>query len=56
MAARVASQKVRARGDSGNVLDAVGRDADLGTDQDSVNGHHDLENEDLENVDTRPKQ
>jgi len=55
MALRVASMTF-ARGDSGDLLHEVGRDAELGTDVESVETHHDLEPEDLENVDTRPKQ
>ncbi len=55
MALRVASKTV-ARGMSGDLLHEVGRDAELGTDVESQETHHDLENEDLENVDTRPKQ
>lgn len=55
MALRVASRRT-ARGDSGDLLHEVGRDAELGTDVESQETHHDLENDDLENVDTRPKQ
>ncbi len=56
MAARVAAKAVRARGDSGDMLHGTGRDADLGQDQESMDTHTDLELDDLENVDTRPKQ
>lgn len=57
IAARVAARRVRAMGSSnGDLLHEVGRDAALGTDEESVQTHHDLENDDLENVDTRPKQ
>lgn len=55
MALRMASRRT-ARGDSGDLLHEVGRDAELGTDVESQETHHDLENDDLENVDTRPKQ
>jgi len=55
MAARIASRRI-ARGESGDLLHEVGRDADLGTDAGSLETHHDLDNDDLENVDTRPRQ
>lgn len=56
MAARVAARGARARGESGDMLHGTGRDAELGQDQDSMDTHTDLELDDLENVDTRPKQ
>ncbi len=55
MALRVAARRT-ARGETGDLLHEVGRDAELGTDTVSLETHHDLENDDLENVDTRPKQ
>lgn len=57
MAARVASRRVTAFGGSnGDLLHEVGRDAALGQDEESVQTHHDLDIDDLENVETRPKQ
>jgi hypothetical protein len=56
MALRVAARRHRALGMTGDLLHEVGRDAELGTDVESQETHHDLENDDLENVDTRPKQ
>lgn len=50
MALRVSS------GDRADILHGIGRDADLGQDEAMMATHHDLENDDLENVDTRPKQ
>lgn len=45
-----------ARGSQGDILHEVGRDAQLGQDEASQQTHTDLEPDDLENVDTRPKQ
>ncbi len=56
IAASVVAARVVARGSNGDILTEIGRSADLGQDEDSVQTHHDLEEDDLENVDTRPKQ
>lgn len=57
MAARVAARRVKAVGGSnGDLLHEVGRDAQLGQDEQSMATHTDLELDDIENVDTRPKQ
>ncbi len=56
MAARVASRRVAFGASNGDLLHEVGRDAQLGQDEQSVSTHTDLELEDIENVDTRPKQ
>lgn len=59
MAARVASSPVGPRwagGERGDILHEVGRDADVGRDPDMEATHTDLQQEDIENVDTRPKQ
>lgn len=44
----------RTAGDQGSVLDAAGMSAETGEDADMASTHTDLEEDDIENVDTRP--
>lgn len=54
---RVAASGTRPAWASGSKnLDALGMNADLGTDQDSLATHSDQKAEDMETTDSRPKQ
>ena len=56
IARRIARAEKTSKGEQGDILHGIGRDADLGQDESSMSTHTDLESDDIENVDTRPKQ